>query len=388
VISSPFIICWFHVIVPGGGGDEGLLRQIFEQTKPRKNNITCDTSSISANATRHFKCGEMRHEVMTPRLSSLNGDTTLETLKNIVRAFSDAMMSVPTGQISNSEKPIVQKYMRNIFLPALVGFCRNSHMIEIENERKFQINVEDETSAVTVNGVTDHTLKIRSTDCRVVTIEDKRICLKLSKGCVAQARSEMMIEVDEMFEYFSYEPAQYCGVLQNGCDWIFLFRTATQSHPQWNYVQIPPTFSDNVADDDNCGIVARYLENALVVADRIVDDITNMDKLIVATSLLRVDDEEDDDGSDNDDYDEDNDGNGDGDGDVGHSRRPEVCLGVNMTVTGGHQTSLGSKSACRKRVQLEGGSQINKENTNNTILSLTCANVDRLPISYLKLLGS
>ena len=93
-------------------------------------------------------------------------------------------------------------------------------------------------------------------------------------------------------------------MLQNGRDWIFIFRTNVGINHRWNCVKTPPTFSDNPkgVSEANCETVARYLLYLIYVGDSIVDYMTSAEgTLLKAVSLMNVDEKDDSDENKSDD---------------------------------------------------------------------------------------
>jgi hypothetical protein len=79
--------------------------------------------------------------------------------------------------------------------------------VELERKREFLLNaMDDEGEVLHMNGTTDHCAKIVDSDCRVFTVEDKRVCKKILGSYIAQTRLEMMVEIQDMFELFTYRP--------------------------------------------------------------------------------------------------------------------------------------------------------------------------------------
>jgi hypothetical protein len=83
-----------------------------------------------------------------------------------------------------------------------LGTMPRHHNSVEEHEQSYRVTFEcqgDEIfEKVTVNGITGHTLKLKNSDSRLLTIEDKSICLSLNDSAIAQARSEMMSELEEL----------------------------------------------------------------------------------------------------------------------------------------------------------------------------------------------
>lgn len=184
------------------------------------------------------------------------------------------------------EKKYVQKEIKDVFWlnTRAVLYCNAA--VELCNERMFTVVMEDEDDRSIINGLTDHTIKMRTCDFHVLTIEDKSLGLAMNKSDVGQAKCEMMEELREMDVYLQYVPVEYCGILQNGVSWVFLFHKVSHGKVMWNYVVAPDTFADGVVNVDSCRIVARFLEHVYCVADDIVTNISTPRRAVVATSLL------------------------------------------------------------------------------------------------------
>jgi hypothetical protein len=184
------------------------------------------------------------------------------------------------------EKEFVQPEISNNFWKNTRDCLHYNNSVELVNERPYDIVVEDDEDRNEVNGITDHTIKIKSCDFHVLTIEDKRIDLVMGPAELGQAKTQMMGELKDMDDSMNYVPEEYCGILQNGVSWMFLFRKLQLGKFMWNYVVAPDTFVDGVIQEDSCRIVTKLVEHVYCVADRIVGDILHPKKRAVLTTSL------------------------------------------------------------------------------------------------------
>lgn len=112
-----------------------------------------------------------------------------------------------------------------------------------------------------------------------------------------------MYEFNILEEGQGYVPVEYCGILQNGCDWILLIRKIVKAKVIWRYVQSEPTFTVDGIDSVTCDQVAKMLEHAVCVADAIITDLPSQ-QYIDTNKLLVIDEESNDDFEDDKDIDE------------------------------------------------------------------------------------
>jgi hypothetical protein len=286
-----------------------LLGQTELQTRlenqPRK---SVKASNISVtDVDKYFRCGQKRFESVVGSRLSYNDKDKSKIIVDAVVALSLYMQKIPQASWSNCEVSFVQPYVHTTFLRDVVGCLDNAHLVVRERERVFQLEAMDKHEVLPVNGATDHCAKIVDSDCRVFTIEDKTVCKELSRPCIAQTRSEMMVEVRDMFEFFTYRPQRYCGILHNCSEWLFVEREVVGNDEHWSYVKLPPIFTSAISpiNEDNCKLVAKFLEHVLKVADSIIEDICNNRFVSTGPALDSIPEYEND---DNDDHDHDDDG--------------------------------------------------------------------------------
>jgi hypothetical protein len=196
----------------------------------------------------------------------------------------------------------------------------------------------------------------------------------------------MMREVDNMIDNYGYDPPFYIGVLQNGRDWIFIFRTNVGINHRWNCVKTPPTFSNNPKEvsEANCETVARYLLYLIHVGDSIVDHMTSAEgTLLKAVSMMNVDEKDDSDADKSDDAGGDTRSRDDTNRDGMTDHRTRSMVGKAQSI-GGAGRGKGSSKITQKRDTFRGGNDVfDKENLENTCLKLTLKNVSRIPLARL-----
>lgn len=269
-------------------GADKVLEEVMSlkmMLPPKKTRHECDASSITSNCRGAlFKCGEWSVTRKKGVLCSLNNRQKAKNIVDLVKTYAGEMLAL--NQINkSSEKKYVQPAVRNTLWPILRRQLACGAQLLLENERKFNLHVENERDEADVAGLTDHCLKIVDSDARLATWEDKSICKQWSVQDVAQAQAEMMIECQEIEEFFSVVPTEYCGILQNGCTWTFLFRTINRGKIVWSYVRTPATFENGAVSEESCSVVAKFLEHVLVIVDRLYDEIV-LPKMIIRSMVL------------------------------------------------------------------------------------------------------
>jgi hypothetical protein len=342
------------------------LHVIQEQTRPRHTTKELDASKISVtDAKKYFHCGQLPYDCVCDLLPPPK-----EQISKLVRDYADQMRRQhAAGNIADVAH--VQSYVRSTLLPGLIKCLQNRNFVEAEHERGFTVKVgSPDMSSVVVDGITDHTIKFREGDGRFLTIEDKAICLKLSESAIAQARAEMMTELDEMSNSFDYIPHEFYGLLQNGRDWIFIKCTSKDGRQCWSHVKAPPIFTPTKLNRKGCLAVSRFLTEVLSVCDKIVDEMRHPIKLVTEMKLLSV--QEDDDQEDPDDKEDESD---EGDPEPEGKEDPEPKK----------KEDSNQKPSSRDKHAGQGGSKKSFEhshaNKENIILTLTKQNVQKLPTS-------
>jgi hypothetical protein len=260
--------------------------KLLENTKPRKSTHLCAASRISADVRRrHFRCTKVDLIVELERLSSYLDENISSRIYFEILRYSGVMRDkLSRGEVD--EKEFVQPEISNNFWKNTRDCLHYNNSVELVNERSYDIVVEDDEDRNEVNGITDHTIKISSCDFHVLTIEDKRIDLVMGPAELGQAKTQLIGELKDMDDSMNYVPEEYCGILQNGVSWIFLFRKLQLGKFMWNYVVAPDTFVDGVIQEDSCRIVTKLVEHVYCVADRIVGDILHPKKRAVLTTSL------------------------------------------------------------------------------------------------------
>jgi hypothetical protein len=263
------------------------LDQLLENTKSTKSSHQYAASRMSSEArNRHFKCLKVDLNRVMLRLSSYDLPAKTETFfKEVVRYSGVMCTHLLNGR--KDEKIIVQPEIRTNFWEN-TRLCLNcNNLVELVDERAYSITVEDEADKTEINGKTDHTIKIKSCDFGALTLEDKAVGLTMNDHEIGQAVTEVVKEVSAMDKTLQYVPLEYCGILQNGIIWIFIFRKVNLGSILWQYVEAPPTSVNGEVVEDNCRVVARLLEHAYCVVEQIVHEITG-DPTLPAISLLNL----------------------------------------------------------------------------------------------------
>ena len=367
-----------------------LLNTIVQQTKPRKETQKCTASKIpSLVGRKYFRCGQVALETAEAGLTSYKNEEITQRIKNAVRELSQHMMNTPSERWQNCEAEIVQKYMHQHFLPSLLNCLDNALHAELECERIYSLKVEEnDEEEVTVSGKIDHTVKLIDTDCRAITVEDKTICKPLTDKLIAQAKSEMMYAVEEIWGFYGYNPPRYCGVLHNGCDWCIIERVVDGYTARWQYVKLPPTFTsdDSSISEENCMLVSRYLEHVLKVGDGILGQLRDK-KFFAMMTRLAVNSDDSDNGEDKEDEEDDDDHYGDNE-DI----NPEVEKLHQQNLTGrcltrsGGGSSVGHKKVIKRddNIYHKAIISVSRDYQENLYQPLTRANVATIPTSYVK----
>jgi hypothetical protein len=281
---------------------------LLNNTKPAKTKLECAASRMPSTVRiKYFNCAQVDLLVELVRLKSYGDEQKSEMIFAEVCRYSAVMLD-RDSRGEKDEKKYVQPEIRDYFWVNTRGALVCSTAVELSRERPFHMVMEDEDNRSIITGFTDHTVKLCSCDFHALTIEDKALGLAMDKSDRAQAQCEMVEELREMNVHLQYVPLEYCGILQNGKSWIFLFRKVRHGREMWNYVVAPDTFADGALNEDNCRIVARLVEHAYCVVDDIVRDITTPKMSVPVSSLT---------GGGDSGGDEDGDGDGDDDSEEG-----------------------------------------------------------------------
>jgi hypothetical protein len=217
-------------------------------------------------------------------LCSFRNEQKTKAIVDLVTTYAGEMLALNQANKS-SEKKYVQPAVRNTLWPILRDQLNCGEKLLLQNERKFKLHVENERDEADVVGLTDHCLKIVDSDARLATWEDNAILKPWDLRDVAQGQAEMMFECHELEEFFGIVPTEYCGILQNGCNWTFLFRTVNRGKFVWSYVRTPATFENGAVSPQSCAVVAQFLEHMLMIVDRLYDEIV-MPKMIIRSMAL------------------------------------------------------------------------------------------------------
>lgn len=344
---------------------------------PKKTRYECDASSIMTDCRNAlFKCGRWSISGRQKVLRSFKNEQKAKAIADLVTTYASEMLALNQANKS-SEKKYVQPAVRNTVWPILRQQLHCREKILLENERKFKLHVESEYDEADVAGLTDHCLKIVDSDARLATWEDKAICKLWSAQDVAQVQAEMMIECQELEEFFSIVPTEYCGVLQNGCNWTFLFRTVVRGKFLWSYVRTPATFENGFVSSTACAVVAQFLEHMLVIVDSLYDEVVMPKMIIQSMSLSSILEGREDDGEGKDNY---------------NPSDPAGRAGQKPDAPGRGVGARSSSSTTTKNTSKKSGSRTKRcsfedfANKENLILPLTTCNVNKLPVQSVRVL--
>jgi len=185
----------------------------------------------------------------------------------------------------------------------------------MNSDRKYSFMVENNDVEMTIRGVTDHVIKLRNSGYAAMTLEDKNVCMALTDQEVCQVVTQVRYEVENMEKGLRYVPSEYVGLLQNGPVWIAVRRRVVCGYVLWSYVRTGPAFTihedcegkrcASPIVDDHCVEIARLIEHAYCVADKIMDEIFFPEKrqINILNSIheyRNLDDDGDDDDNDED----------------------------------------------------------------------------------------
>lgn len=307
----------------------------------------------STDRAKYFDSGELpyiflRKSLPTPhrKISSLVKKYSLEIVRRL-------------NQGNLAKVCYAQSCVKEILLPGMIACLHNRKFVEAEHRRPFTLNIRDydegwSSENLIVNGVTDHTFKIKSCDCRLLTIEDKSIGEALTELAIAQVRTEMMTELHVMLSYFDFISTVYYGILQNGCEWIFVRCISRNGKQFWNHICAPATIEEGRVKESGCLAVSTLITHVLSVCDQIVEDFKLSQIELVTTTTLKAEeyelDPEKDERSDDD---------------------PEVNDRKQQSSSQGGSSQNHSRSF----------EHANKSNRRKMILPLTQQNVLKLPVS-------
>jgi len=380
--STPSLT-YSYFVISGAYSDGTLMETLQEMQKdtkdmktilsPKKTRHECGASAITSNCRAAlFKCGQWSITRKQGFLCSFNNEEKSRTIVSLIKSYAAVMVGFHQANMS-SEKAYVQPAVRDMLWPTLREQLSCGAKILLENERKFKLHVENDRDEADVVGFTDHCVKIVDSDARLLPLEDKAICKQWTLQDVAQCQAEMFVELGELEEFFAVVPTEYCGILQNGCHWTFIFRTVSCGRVVWSYVRTPATFENGAVSEEACSVVARFLEHVLVIVDRLYDDITLPKMVIRSMTLTSIPEEKEDDGDGKHDGAMDPDG---GPGDV------PVPLGPRGA---GRSSSRTNASKTKKN----SGPNTNKlsmevADKENLFLPFTISNVSKLPIQSVR----
>lgn len=358
--------------------DQQLVNaKLLENTTPAKIKRTCVASKLpSVVREKYFKCAKVDLVAELARLRSYNDEEKRLILLDEVLRYSSVMLGrFHRGEVD--EKTYVQPEIKDVFWTNTRGVLACCNLVTLVNERAFSVIMEDEDDRSTVNGITDHAIKMINSDFHIVIVEDKAVAHVLGRSEIAQAKCQMMEELHELDTFLQYVPLEYCGILQNGVSWVFLFHKVRNGKVLWNYVVAPDTFADGVVNEDSCKIVARLLEHVFCIADDIATYICTPKMVIAASSLASVVD----DGSDEDNGSEGEEEASDTDGDH-RAAEPVARVGMNaVPQAAAQQPNANSSAGARKK-----GVVADCCCDENLILPFTAENVQKQPAQHYKLM--
>jgi hypothetical protein len=248
-----------------------------------KSTLDAKESSIPSDVRGIFMaCGELRWDAKVPSLqqSSING--VADRIVTMVNAYALAVSVLIKLRHADEVKYVQPLFHKEVGVK-LGSFMRNSKNVTLQNEarHKYFEEKDGEPIRLDITGITDHVLQITNTAFCALTMEDKKLSkllvpIKFSRTpseSVSQAVSQMKYEVLQLISTIEFDPPEYCGILQNGPNWVFVFRIISRlGRVMWQYVACPPIVCNKgIINEKNCGTVARFLEHTIVIADCITD---------------------------------------------------------------------------------------------------------------------
>lgn len=275
------------------------IKQILEKKVNKK---TVNASKISTTDCNENGLDVVRTtlERNTPTLHSYNDTSVSDRIFNMILKYSELMTS-QRSEGNVGEEAYVQPVVTKDLWPEMKKCLRHKEHVQWISERSFHsVSLSDN---LIVNGITDHVIFLQNSDFCALTIEDKAVGADFPSCAFTQVRSQMTAEIRKMFTAeIPYIPKKYVGILQNGFDWVFVYCIHRGAEYFWSRVHTPTTDLSKCDDEEvyrnNCRTTAQYIEDALFIAERIVDDLLSP---AVPTSVHEQNDE-DDNGSNQDDY--------------------------------------------------------------------------------------
>jgi hypothetical protein len=311
-----------------------------------------------------------------------SSQTSLKIYIEVVKYSYRMKRRLSKGQIAEIE--FVQEETET-FLNKLKLNMRHNNSCKFKREKPYNFTIENEADIVNVAGVTDHVLGINESSFVALTVEDKKMNKQLTESDITQAKSQMVSELMIFSEAKDFSPPSYCGILQNGSNWVFLRREISDRGKElWTYYackSVLITKNDILAVDlECCKLIARYIENALFVADNIIDSVIEVGRDLfirkdVKRGTYKSDDDDEDDTKTNNNF--------------SYLPKSMKSLSLNaLNVTQGNsnvKTTSGNKSTKSSRISKNANSisaalcNASKENCR----PLTLANMSRQPHSQI-----
>jgi len=354
----------------------GNLEEI-KKVITQKEEVDCDASKISKkDYEEYFRTYLIELNTKWMELKGYKDQTKSNILLAEVIRYSDVMMeNYKNNRID--EKAYVQSEIKGTFWNNIKPVF-NNNTVTLENEREFALVIENNRRRCNYHGKTDHVVKLSTSEIRAMTIEDKFVGKVYENRDYAQARAEMESEIRDMFQGFNYVPVEFCGILQNGCDWIFLFHTMCEGRALWQRVQSPPTFNKDthVIDEGACAMVAQFLEHACFVADNIILEMTGNVRRIHVPSITSIPEKEEEEEED----DDDDDVNYDDVNNLTSDFRKLSTVPSNTT----QSNAKNSKPVTKGNSNKTSGKKKAFGENKHLILQLTKENVAKQPYSYIK----
>ncbi len=252
---------------------------IAEQTKPRKTKTDEQASHLHSSVRNtFFQCPRVPFSSQASSFKKFSTADKLQQLIAEVIRYSKVMREkYQMGFVKEVDH--VQLEFRRDFWTNTKSLLRFNNQYQLINEKPYFLTVENDTAETTVTGKIDHVIQLLDCDVASVTIEDKPLNMSFGAGEISQVVTQVKSEVDKMESFLGYVPAEYVGLLQNGCIWGAVLRKVERGKVLWTYIEAPRAFEvDNTSkrpialvSDANCVEIARLIQHAYCIADQILN---------------------------------------------------------------------------------------------------------------------
>jgi hypothetical protein len=247
------------------------LRDII--LKDSKKLIKITPSKISSDVRKtFFRMGKVRFETAAQKFSQFQSENYRTALEAEVVKYSNEMMqSLPNKDEIKVVHPALKRFWSAV-IEAMAGNDSIEHIVTntiLDYETPYTYTEEIDEVTAMGEGSMDHAVFAIGTSFICLTIEDKYIGLELLLNTitgisvsVAQACSQVKYAVNEMIIHLRFVPREFVGLLQNGLQWVGIFRVVKDGQTSYTYT-IATTIPEIVA----------LLEHALCVANQVCKEI-------------------------------------------------------------------------------------------------------------------